>query len=75
MSDEQPVERRRGPGRPPRPEGERRVEPRPVRLDRDVDDALCRLSNRHGVSIHALLKLAARMLVEVPGDDLVKRLP
>jgi hypothetical protein len=42
-----------------------RPHPRPVRLDADVDDALCRLSIRHDVSVHALLKLAARMLVEV----------
>lgn len=74
MTDRRMTERR-GPGRPPRPQGEGRVEPRPVRLDRDVDDALCRLSNRHGVSIHALLRLGARLIVETDPEQLLKRLP
>lgn len=68
-------DRRRGPGRPPRPSGETRVEPRHVRLDRDIDDALCRLSVRYDVSIYALLKVAARLLVESDPDVLAKRLP
>jgi hypothetical protein len=66
---------RRGPGRPPNPDPPLRAKPRPVRLDASVDDALCVLSHRHGVSIHALLKLAARMLVECDTELLVKRLP
>jgi len=70
-----PTPAHRGPGRPRKPDDEKRLEPRPVRLDRDVDDALCRLSNRHGVSIHKLLKLAARMLIEVDPEILLKRLP
>lgn len=52
-----------------------RATARPVKLDTDVDDALCRMSRRHDVSIHALLKLAARMLVECEPAVLVKRLP
>ena len=64
---------RRGPGRP---KGDTvKATPRPVRLDTDVDDAVCRLAIRHGVSVHALLKLAARMLVECETDVLMRRLP
>lgn len=66
---------RRGPGRPPNPDLPPKAKPRPVKLDIEIDDALCVLSHRHGVSIHALLKLAARMLVECDTELLVKRLP
>lgn len=68
-------EPRRRPGRPPNPDPPPKAMPRPVRLDLDVDDALCRLAHRHDVSIHALLKLAARMLIECDAELLVKRLP
>jgi hypothetical protein len=64
---------RRGPGQPRKP-AEQKVSPRPVRLDLEIDDALCRLSNRHGISVHALLKLAARMLVESDPQELARRL-
>jgi hypothetical protein len=67
------VEKSRGRPKNGRPSWD--VSPRPVRLDADVDDALCRMSRRHDVSIHALLKLAARMLTEVETDVLMKRLP
>lgn len=57
------TEDRRKPGRPRLPENRPRATPRPVRLEVDVDDALCQLSLRHGLTIHALLRLAARRLV------------
>ena len=55
---------RRRPGRPRLPEGTYRTTARPVKLDVDVEDALCKLSICHGIALHALLKLAARRLVE-----------
>lgn len=57
---------RRRPGRPPLTEEERamRPKPRPVRLEMDVENAFCRISHHHGISIHALLRLAARRLTE-----------
>jgi hypothetical protein len=54
----------------PRKDPSLRPKPRPVRLDREVDDALCRLAVRHDVSIHALLKLAARRLVRLDSREL-----
>lgn len=58
------IEPRRGPGRPRIPNPKPRGSTRPVRLDIEIDDALCRIAIRHEVSIHALLKLAARMLAD-----------
>lgn len=57
---------RRRPGRPPLTDEERalRPKPRPVRLEIDVENAFCQMSNHHGISIHALLRLAARRLAE-----------
>jgi hypothetical protein len=52
----------------------KRVRTRCVRLDLDVDDALCRFSLRHDVSIHQLLRLAARMLVERAQENGIERL-
>jgi hypothetical protein len=65
-------EERRGPGRPPNGRPSWEVAPRSVRLSADVDDALCRLALRHGVSVHALMRLAAIMLIE-DGDNIVRR--
>lgn len=63
---------RRGPGRPPRLEP--RAETRHVRLETDVDDALSALSKRHDITVHALLRLAARHLTERPAEDIAKEL-
>lgn len=58
MTDE-----RRKPGRPRLPPDTQRAPPRPVRLELEVDDALCQLSIRHRITVHALLRLAARRLI------------
>lgn len=64
MDDRRSGTDRRRPGRPPSPEGKGYANPRPVRLDLEIDDKLCRLSLRHDIAVNALLKLAATRLVK-----------
>jgi hypothetical protein len=54
-----PVPRRRG--RPRKPD-DQKAKPRSVKLGPKLDDALCRLSNNSGVSIHALIRRAVATL-------------
>ena len=53
----------RRPGRPTNGRPSQDVVPRSVRLSVDIDDALCKLSLRHGMSVHALLRLGAKLVL------------
>lgn len=58
-----PLVARRGPGRPRLPADVPRSSTRSVKLDPALDDQICLLSLRRGVSIHALLKEAVKRFV------------
>lgn len=50
-------------GRPRKPEHQK-VKPRSVKLGLALDDAICQLSNRSGVSINALIKRGVAILCQ-----------
>lgn len=61
----------RRPGRPRR-EGPPRS-PRSVLLETSVEDALCRLALKHGLSVHALLKFGAVLVLEQRESEIARR--